>query len=298
MMFAEFQKIYKALEGQDIENPLEETLKLYDILSKRAISMLDKNIYSEMGVSLDRLASERKKGLPTEYIIGKAPFMGQFFYCSPDALIPRAETELLTQRSIDLIKTRWPEQDQVSVIDMGTGCGNIAVSIALNVKWAKVLACDLNDGHMAIAKKNVQNFNLQGRITLFCGDLFGPIENKGYDHGIDMIVCNPPYIPTGSLNKLDPEIKDNEPVTAFDGGPFGIDIYRRLINDAVKFLKSSGILIFEIGVGQKDLVGRLIKRNGNYRDIEYFDDGEQVRVVKAVCQGPGDLQQGPETLCV
>jgi release factor glutamine methyltransferase len=283
-MFTEFRKIYTALEDRGVENPLEETLKLYDILSKRAISTLDNHISNKIGVSLDRLASERKKGVPTEYILGKAPFMGQLFHCSVDALIPRAETELLTQTAIDLINTRWPEQNQLSVIDMGTGCGNIAVSIALNADRTRVLAFDLNEGHMAIARKNVQKFNLEGRIALFCGDLFGPIENKGYDRSIDMIVCNPPYIPTASLKKMDPEIKENEPVTAFDGGPFGIDIYRRLINDSVKFMKENGILIFEIGVGQKDLVTRLVKKNGCYCDVEYFDDGENVRVVKAVCR--------------
>lgn len=102
---------------------------------------------------------------------------------------------------------------------------------------------------------------------------------------MDIIVCNPPYIPTGSMEKLDPEIKNNEPATAFDGGPFGIDIYRRLIHDAAKFLKIGGILIFEIGVGQKNLVERLLKKDGSYGDIEYFNDGEQVRVVKSVYHG-------------
>lgn len=284
-MFDQFHKIYNTFHSHGVEDPLEETLRLYDILSGRAISGLDKKIMAELPVDLDRLASERKRGVPAEYVIGQAPFMGQLLYCSPDALIPREETELLTKRAIELINCLWPDRKQVSVVDMGTGCGNIAVSIALNVKRASVIACDLNDAHLAIAKRNIERFNLQERICLFCGDLFGSIEKRGYENTIDMVVCNPPYIPTASLEKLDPEIKDHEPATAFDGGAFGIDIFRRLVNDSVGFLKKGGILIFEIGVGQQNLVTRLLKKNGHYNDIEYFDDGEQVRVVKSVYQG-------------
>lgn len=170
-MFDEFQRIYRALESKGVEKPLEETLKLYDILSLRSISRLDKKITKEMSVSIEHLANARKAGVPTEYIIGKAPFMGQLFACSSGALIPREETELLTRTSIKLIHTKWPGQDRISVIDMGTGCGNIAISIALHVKNALVVASDLNDDHVRIARENVQKFNLNSRITLYCGDL-------------------------------------------------------------------------------------------------------------------------------
>jgi release factor glutamine methyltransferase len=284
-MFDEFQKIYGAFEESGIEYPLQETLRLYDILSKRAISDIETKLTSEIPLDLEKLIAERKKGTPTEYIIGKAPFLGQLFYCSAAALIPREETELLTRIAIDLLNNRWAEKNQVTVIDMGTGCGNIGVSIALNVKNARVLASDLNDGHINTATKNVELFNLQDRFSLFFGDLFEPIENKGYENSIEMIVCNPPYIPTASLEKLAPEIKNNEPETAFNGGAFGIDIYRRLINDSTNFLITNGILIFEIGAGQEKLVTRLIQKNGKYNDIEYFDDGIQVRVIKSVYQG-------------
>ena len=284
-MFDEFKKIYNTLESNGVEKPLDETLKLYDILSKRVISNLDQTIHNEMSINFEWLAKQRKIGKPTEYILGKAAFMGQLFDCSPDTLIPRQETELLTKISIDLVNNQWPEHDQIMIIDMGTGCGNIAVSIALNAEKARVIASDLYDSQIKIAWKNVQRFKLQERISLFCGDLFSPLENKGYENCIDMVVCNPPYIPTAYVGNLEPEARDNEPLKAFDGGPYGIDIFRRLINDSVRFLKKSGVLIFEIGAGQKKLVTRLIQKNGNYDGIEYFDDGEQVRVIKSIFQG-------------
>jgi release factor glutamine methyltransferase len=285
VMFDEFQRIYSIFEKYGLESPLLETLRLYDILSKRALSSVEKKLTSEADLDLDGLAAGRKKGMPTEYLIGKAPFMGRLLYCTPAALIPREETELLAKTSIDLLNNRWPEKKEVTVINMRTGCGNIAVSIALNVKNAVVLASDLYEDHIAIAKKNVEQFDLHHRVTLFSGDLFHPIEDIGYDNSVEMIVCNPPYIPTGSLKNLVLEIKDNEPETAFNGGAFGIDIFRRLIKDAPKFLIKNGILIFEIGAGQEKLVMRLLRKREQYSDIEYFDDGEQVRVIKTVYTG-------------
>jgi len=284
-MFDEFQRIYGEFEKCGLESPLLETLRLYDILSKRALSSVEKKLMSESDLDLDGLAAGRIKGVPTEYLIGKAPFMGRLLYCSPAALIPREETELLAKISIDLLNHRWPEEKKVTVIDMGTGCGNIAVSVALNVKNATVLASDLCDDHIDIAKRNVEQFDLRDRVSLFCGDLFHPLESKGYENSVEMIVCNPPYIPTASLKNLVPEIKDNEPETAFNGGAFGIDIFRRLIKDAPKFLTKDGILIFEIGAGQDKLVTRLFRNNEHYSDIEYFDDGTQVRVIKIVYRG-------------
>jgi release factor glutamine methyltransferase len=98
---------------------------------------------------------------------------------------------------------------------------------------------------------------------------------------MDMVVCNPPYIPTSSLSKLDPIITEFEPILALDAGVYGIDFFRRLINDALAVLKPRGVLIFEIGEGQEKLVTRLINRNIGYGEIRYYDDGEQIRVIQA-----------------
>jgi release factor glutamine methyltransferase len=97
-----------------------------------------------------------------------------------------------------------------------------------------------------------------------------------------MVICNPPYIPTSSLKKLSPEIIDHEPVLALDGGPYGIDIFRKLMNGALTFLKRGGVLVFEIGAGQEKLIERLFEKNTSYNEIMHFKYGEHVRVISAI----------------
>jgi release factor glutamine methyltransferase len=114
----------------------------------------------------------------------------------------------------------------------------------MNSDRTKILACDISPEAVMIAKRNVDNFFLKGRVSIFCGDLFAPFRELGCEEGIDLVVCNPPYIPTGSLCKLSKEILDHEPKIALDGGPFGIDFHRRLITDSFSMLKPKGGLIF------------------------------------------------------
>jgi release factor glutamine methyltransferase len=281
-MFNHFIQAYNVFNESGVENPLLETLRLFDLLSGNALRKMDLYPLTEKKIDLADLAQKRKEGMPLEYIIKMATFMGLAFYCSSGALIPREETELLAKVTIDLIKERQGIENNLIIVDVGTGCGNIAVSLAMNSEHTKILAVDISQSAIEIAQKNVTKFNLQKRISLFCGDLFSPINDLGYEEKIDVIVCNPPYIPTGSLSKLAPEIIDHEPKVALDAGPFGINFYRRLINDSLSILKPNGILVFEIGVGQEKLVARLLEKKEGYKNIVFFDDGLNVRVIKAV----------------
>jgi release factor glutamine methyltransferase len=122
---------------------------------------------------------------------------------------------------------------------------------------------------------------LQDRVTLFCGDMLAAIKDGGYRQ-LDMVVCNPPYIPTASLAKLDPAILDHEPEVALNAGAYGLDIFRSLIGEAPTVLRPGGVLAFEIGQGQEKLVALLLQRNGNYTDVRYHRDAnDAVRVVSA-----------------
>lgn len=281
-MFNHFIQAYNVFNESGVDNPLLETLRLFDLLSGNALRKMDLYPLTEKKIDLADLVQKRKEGMPLEYIIKMATFMGLAFYCSSGALIPREETELLAKVTIDLIKERQGIENNLIIVDVGTGCGNIAVSLAMNSEHTKILAVDISQSAIEIAQKNVNKFNLQQRISLFCGDLFSPINDLGYEEKIDVIVCNPPYIPTGSLSKLAPEIIDHEPKVALDAGPFGINFYRRLINDSLSILKPNGILVFEIGVGQEKLVARLLEKKEGYKNIVFFDDGLNVRVIKAV----------------
>jgi len=282
-MYSSIQIVYDALRHAGMEDPLTETLKLLDIFSKRGITEADRLI-TEKRFDPALIAEKRKQGVPFEYIVDMAPFMGEFFYCSRDTLIPREETELLAVIALNFIKEKQQQIHDLKLVDMGTGCGNIAVSLALNSKNTTVMASDLNPETVAVTRKNVTKFNLEERITVYQGDLFEPISGKGYEGDLDIIVCNPPYIPSGSLKNMAPEIIGHEPKEAFDAGPFGLDFFRRLLNDAVIFLKPHGILVFEIGAGQEELVNRLFKKKEEYNNIQYYDDGEQIRVISAIRQ--------------
>jgi len=280
-MFEDFLQAHSVFQDHGTENPLLDTVRLFDLLSNGALRKVDLSLLRQEKMDLLHLAQKRKEGMPMEYGIGMATFMGLMFYCSPDTLIPREETELLVEVALDLIKKKREFENDLTIIDMGTGCGNIAVSLAMHSDNTKILASDISASAIEIAQKNVNKFNLQERVSLFCGDLFSPFHGLGYEEKIDLVVCNPPYIPTASLSKLSPEIIDHEPKVALDAGAFGIDIYRQLINDSLSILRPKGILVFEIGVGQEKLVTRLIERKNSYENIRYFDDGTHIRVVSA-----------------
>jgi release factor glutamine methyltransferase len=166
-----------------------------------------------------------------------------------------------------------------TVIDMGTGGGNIAVALAMNADGVSVLASDVSAAAIEVARKNIEKYSLQMRVTLFCGDLFEPLRGLGHEGAVDLVVCNPPYIPTASLEKLSPEITEHEPIAALDAGAFGIDVFKRLIDGAVDFLKPDGMLTFEMGAGQEKLVERLLTKSGRYGNIEYYEYDGKIRVV-------------------
>ncbi|MFA5975334.1 MAG: HemK/PrmC family methyltransferase [Elusimicrobiota bacterium] len=228
---------------------------------------------------------KKKTGVPREYVLGKADFMEHPFECTPDTLIPRNETRVLVDTALQAILEKEAFEKELLLIEIGTGCGNIAASIAMGSKQVRILASDISPKAVAIAQRNIDAYKLGDRVSLFCGDLFSPFQDKGYEGKIDFIVCNPPYIPTASLEKLASEIIDHEPRVALDGGPYGINIFRGLIAGALSLLKPSGMLFFEIGERQEKLAARLIEKNGGYEDISYFEYEGAIRVLRAKKRG-------------
>jgi release factor glutamine methyltransferase len=171
---------------------------------------------------------------------------------------------------------------RTEIIEIGTGCGNIAVALADLSGDTRIRASDISNEAVHIAKNNVRRYGLESKVAVECGDMFEPYRNSGLEGNIDLVVCNPPYIPTASLKKLGKAITDHEPVLALDAGSYGIDIFRRLIADSAVFLKPGGYLVFEIGAGQHLLAERLITRRSEYQDIRFYDYGGDLRVISAV----------------
>ena len=278
-MYKSFMQSYDQFKEAGVPDPLLETLRLLDIVSigkvREALSSLDMTVDD-----IKRIAEKRKEGVPMEYILGMVLFMEKSFLCTGDTLIPTEETSLLVTAAYEILEKRIASGlSSQTVIEIGTGCGNIAISLAsLCSDNVKIAASDVSRDAVEIAKKNVEGFG--AKVDLFCGDLFEPFAD--FESKTDMVICNPPYIPSTSLKKLSSEIIDYEPMVALDGGPYGIKFFRRLINESVDMLKPGGTLIFEIGEGQEKLINMLFEKNKMYEDIRQFTHEDKVRVISAV----------------
>lgn len=272
-MFEFIYHLYETFNLAGLPDPHKETLHLVDILSGGALRALDGRSLQELtpqNINLDELVAQRQQGVPLEYILQQTVFMGRPFTCTPDALIPRAETELLVHTVLQ--HAAQLETESLTIVDVGTGSGNIAVSLALELPHSQVLALDISPEAVAQAQKHVERYDLQNRVTVHCGDLFAPLDGMRLENQIDVVVCNPPYIPSGSLGKMAAEIVEHEPLVALDAGPYGINIFRRLVQDALAFLRPDGLLAFEFGAGQEVLVERLLQKSGCYEQMQPIQD--------------------------
>lgn len=281
LMFEQLIRSYQIFQEHGIEDSLTETLKLFDLLSGGMLSTLDRSSLENSSIDLETIAESRKQGIPMEYIVGKAIFMGLTYHCTPDTLIPRAETELLVRSTLRLIRERDEKDRALTLIEIGTGCGNIAVALALRAPNVRIFASDISPEAITVTQRNIDEYDLHDRIELSCGDLFESFSEDELGGMVDLVVCNPPYIPTGSIEKMDTAITSHEPILAFDAGAYGIDIFRKLIVGSIPYLRRGGILVFEIGAGQKELVDMLFKKSKAYENVRYIDDGNDVRVISA-----------------
>lgn len=199
---------------------------------------------------INEAVEKRLKHIPLGYIFGKSNFYGYDFIVNSDVLIPRLDTEVLVEEVIKEIKNRG---ENVSVLDIGTGSGAIAITINKET-GAKVFAVDVSEKALNVARKNAELNNAE--IEFFKSDLFENISNLK----VDIIVSNPPYIETAEIGELMPEVKDFEPILALDGGESGLEFYEKIINQAKKQMNVGGKIFFEIGFNQGESVAELMKK--------------------------------------
>lgn len=224
----------------------------------------------------------RIKNTPLAYITGRQRFMGLDMLTDKRALIPRRETEILGKKALEIADNITSVKGKIRVIDACCGSGNLGLALACLNKKCEILASDLSDEAVALAKENAGFLGLNDRMQVIQGDLLSAFEAEDNWGKIDLIVCNPPYILSSNVSKMDIEISSNEPALAFDGGMLGIRIIQRLISEAPKFLTSDGWLVFEVGVGQGDFVTKLCERSGSYKNIHNVaDDAGNIRVIEA-----------------
>ncbi len=218
-----------------------------------------------------KFIDKRKSGYPIQYILGKQEFMGLDFYVKEGVLIPRPDTEILVEHIIELVKSKYfGKKDLIRIVDIGTGSGAITLSLAHYLGNAHVYSIDISDTALEVATENSKKLGLESKVTFLKGDLFNPLEELKLHSSIDIIVSNPPYIPTKDILDLQKEVAEYEPKLALDGGEDGLDFYRRIVAESGKYIAHGGVLAFEIGYNQGNEVKELMA--GGFKDIEIIKD--------------------------
>jgi release factor glutamine methyltransferase len=240
------------------------------------------DLSEEMAQKLRELTELRLSGQPLSYLTGRQTFMGIDLLASPLAMIPRKETEILGKAAVQTANALAEERGSIRIVDLCSGSGNLTLALAYFEPRARVTGIDISCDAVTLAIQNAAHLNLSDRANFYCGDLFAPIDVEAYHGQFDLITCNPPYISSAQVDNMAKEIHDYEPRLAFDGGPFGVRVLNRLLQDAPRFLKPDSYLCFEVGLGQGPALERLLKRSGAYTDIEFFtDERGDIRVLKA-----------------
>ncbi len=208
-----------------------------------------------------KLVQRRGKSEPVAYLTGRKEFMGLDFEVCRDVLIPRPETELLVEKALELYSNYWPGKP-VIYADVGTGCGNIAVSLAKELPFSKIYAVDISPCALKIAEKNAGFHGVGGKIVFSRGDLLAPLDGLGLEGKVGLITANLPYIKSAEIDSLMPDVGLFEPREALDGGPDGLDLYRRLIPQSLCYLTKPGFLLLEIGPEQEKEIASFLGISG------------------------------------
>ena len=198
------------------------------------------------------MVEKRCRGMPVHRIIGYRSFFGRDFNLSPDTLEPRPDTEILVEAALN----RMPNEPLL-FLDIGTGTGCIAITLACERQKARGVATDLSSPALAIALENAERNFVAGRLTFTRSDLFDEVEGR-----FDLIVSNPPYIPFADIDTLACEVRDHDPILALDGGEDGLDIYRRILSSGREHLNPAGRLLLEIGAGQSSDIKQIARDTG------------------------------------
>ena len=255
-----------------------ETLLLHVIRRERAALLgrrkehLGEPEEEQYSVIVDR----RFSGEPIQYILGETEFYGLPFTVTPAVLIPRPETEHLVEKALELSATLCPHP---RILDIGTGSGALAVTLAHLLPTAQVTAIDLSRDALAVAQRNAEGNGVADRVRFLHGDLLGPVEGERFE----LVVSNPPYVPEADRLSLAVEVREHEPEMALFAGEDGLAIYRRLIPAAHVALEPGGWLLMEIGYGQSEAIAALLAASG-FEQIGFTPDLQGIPRVASACR--------------
>jgi release factor glutamine methyltransferase len=219
-------------------------------------------MYPEQAISeedyktLLQMIEWRVAGEPVQHITGHQEFYKLDFLVTPAVLIPRPETEFLVERVLTLVSES--QQTSPLIVDVGTGSGCIAVTLAVEIPAARVIATDISGAALAVARQNAARHGVSSRVEFHEGDLLAPLAALGIENQVDILACNPPYVAAGEPALVQREVHDYEPHTALFGGDDGLIFYRRLLAEALGYVRPGGWLVCEIGYGQLDAITELV----------------------------------------
>lgn len=249
------------------ESALDARLLAQAVLGWDATQILtngDQGEPSAFAAQYDELISRRAHREPLPYITGTREFWNLVFEVSPAVLIPRPETEGL----VEAVNELFPDHDApLRIADVCTGSGCVAVAIAVERPEAHIVAADLSAAAVEIARRNTVRHRVTDRVECVQGDLLEPLTGT-----FDLIVGNPPYVPSGARRALQPEVRDFEPETALFAGEDGLSVIRRLVRESAAWLKRDGYLMFEFGDGQESAVSELISASERLRMVDIKHD--------------------------
>lgn len=277
---------------EEILNPrLQAEVLLQHLLGWSKVKVLTEDLSPfppEKLAVFQTMVTRRLAGEPLQYIVGVQEFYGRDFWVNPSVLIPRPETEFLIE---EILKRRawWKQaQDTPRIADIGTGSGAIAVTLALEWPSAEVYTVDLSADAIRTAQENASR--LEARVQFLQGDLVNPLLERGVQ--LDVLVSNPPYIPSSDINELAVEVREHEPRLALDGGPDGLAPYRRITKALPRLMRENGpaLVAFEVGIGQAEAVADMTRTNWPGAATHIVQDLQGIdRVVLAWCNTTADI---------
>lgn len=225
----------------------------------------DRQLTEDERARLRAFVKRRAAKEPVAYLVGKREFFGLDFQVNADVLIPRPDTETLVVELLDALR----DLTAAEMIELGVGSGAISVATAVHERDLKIHAVDVSPQALQIAEQNARRHEVDSRITFYEGDLFAP-----FTEGLqaDAVVSNPPYVQTAELDQLDADVRDHEPRLALDGGEDGLEIARRIIADAPRYLKPNGVLLLELGPDNIRSAAEALEAETSYQQIHILKD--------------------------
>ncbi len=246
-----------------------------------ALYLEDITLSYNQSLSIENMVERRLSGEPLQHVIGKVIFYGNEICVKKGVFIPRPETEILVDEVIKCLKNYEirDTSNEIRILDLCTGSGNIAISLTKALNACKIIASDISDAAIKLGKHNAKLNSVSEEIDFIKADLFDVLSK--YKGSFDLIVSNPPYIDSKHLEKLPDEVKC-DPIAALDGGVGGLDFYRRIINNAELFLKSQGHIFLELADGISKDVYSIFKNSNSFSDIKIAKDLNSIdRVISA-----------------